>query len=273
MTAPDQRITGTTGARSHLAVTDLSKNFGELNVLDSLSVDFQPGSVTALLGPNGAGKTTALKCILGLVRPDSGDISVGTEEIEDSGHYRHTIGFMPQLPHFPAQLTGWELAEMLDDLRDFTGDPDEELIDAFDVREDMEKPFRTLSGGTRQKVNAALAFRYSAPIMILDEPTAGLDPVAAIALKQKVRARRDEGCTVVITSHNLGELESLAEHVVFLLDGRARFDGTVDELLHQTGRQTLEEAIAHLMLQRGCIGGDEAEMRSPPTLGLRMGVA
>jgi Cu-processing system ATP-binding protein len=162
---------------------------------------------------------------------------------------------------------------MLDDLRGFTGEPDEELIDAFDVREEMQKPFGTLSGGTRQKVNAALAFRYSAPIMILDEPTAGLDPVAAIALKEKVRARRDAGCTVVITSHNLGELESLAEHVVFLLDGRARFDGSIDELRDETGRRTLEEAIAHLMLQRGRLNGDGVGVPLRSGLGFRLGVA
>jgi len=271
MTAPERRFTRTTEA--HLSVHDLTKSFGDLTVLDSLSVDFQAGSVTALLGPNGTGKTTALKCILGLVRPDSGEITVGTEEVVDSGNYRHIVGFMPQLPRFPAQLTGWELAEMLDDLRGFTGQPDEELIDAFDVREDMQKPFGTLSGGTRQKVNAALAFRYSAPIMILDEPTAGLDPVAAIALKEKVRARRDAGCTVVITSHNLGELESLAEHVVFLLDGRARFDGSIDELRDETGRRTLEEAIAHLMLQRGRLNGDGVGVPLRSGLGFRLGVA
>ncbi len=266
-------VTSTPRAHS-LGVQGLSKTFGSLCVLDSLSLDFESGRITALLGPNGAGKTTLLKCVLGLVRPDAGTIVAGGAEIDASGAYRHDIGFMPQLPHFPAQLTGWELAAMLDDLRSFDGVPDEELIDAFDVRSEMEKPFRTLSGGTRQKVNAALAFRYRAPIMILDEPTAGLDPVAAMALKKKVRATRDAGSTVVVTSHNLGELEALAENVVFLLEGQARFTGTLEQLLHDTGRPNLEEAIADLMLGRGALFDDVAKSGTPRTSRcLQIGVA
>lgn len=232
-----------------LAVRGLSKTFGSLKVLDSLTIDFTPGHVTALLGPNGAGKTTLLKGILGLVRPDTGAVSVGGQDTSHSSDYRHSIGFMPQLPHFPGHMTGWELTAMLDDLRKFSGEPDEELIKAFAVGDEMKKRFDTLSGGTRQKVNAALAFRYSAPIMILDEPTAGLDPVASLALKKKVQAKRDSGATVIVTSHNLGELESLAESVVFLLDGHARFDGTIDRLLADTSQRTLEGAIAELMVQ------------------------
>ncbi len=273
MTAPAPRVTPRQEDRA-LGVRGLEKSFGALRVLDSLTLDFDPGRITALLGPNGAGKTTLLKCFLGLVRPDGGSITVGESEVDGSADYRHAIGFMPQLPHLPAQLTGWELAAMLDDLRDFDGEPDEELVDAFAIRAEMDKPFGTLSGGTRQRVNAALAFRYQAPIMILDEPTAGLDPVAALALKEKVRARREEGCTIVITSHNLGELESLAESVIFLLEGRARFSGTLEKLLEETGRSTLEEAIADLMLQGGA-GPTAAEppARGRPDLGLRLGVA
>jgi Cu-processing system ATP-binding protein len=274
MSATAQRDTAEPGDRGAFGVRALSKSFGTLQVLDSLSLDFEPGRITALLGPNGSGKTTLLKCLIGLVHPDVGTVLVGNNLVNGSGRHRHDIGFMPQLPHFPAQLTGWELASMLDDLRRFHGKADEDLVDAFEVREEMNKPFRTLSGGTRQKVNAALAFRYGAPIMILDEPTAGLDPVAAMALKEKVRARRNSGCTVLITSHNLGELESLAESVVFLLDGRARFDGTLEELLRDTERRTLEEAIAHLMLQRDSVP-EEAPLQSMERkdLSLRLGVA
>lgn len=255
-----------------VSVGSLSKKFGSLDVLKSLSLTFEPGRVTALLGPNGSGKTTLLKCLLGLVRPDRGSVRIGRTTANGTGEYRHHIGFMPQLPHFPSQLTGWELANMLDDLRNFEGDPDEELLDVFTLRPEMDKPFRTLSGGTRQKVNAALAFRYRTPIMILDEPTAGLDPVASMGLKEKVRATRDEGRTVIITSHNLGDLESLAEHVVFLLEGRARFTGSLPQLLRDTERSTLEEAIADLMLKRGPLfDGDERP--ETPTLRVEAGGA
>ncbi len=208
---------------------------------------FRSGAVTALLGPNGAGKTTLLKCVLGLVRPSEGDVLVEGEPIDPDGSYRHGIGYMPQLPNFPPHMTGLELARMLDDLRDFRGRPDEELIEALDLRAELGEPFRTLSGGTRQKVNAALAFRYRAPILILDEPTAGLDPVASLALKAGVRACRTEGRTVVVTSHNLGDLQTIADHVVFLHEGRVRYDGSLGDLLATTRRSTLQEAIADLM--------------------------
>jgi len=230
-----------------IGVRALTKTFGRQHVLDDLTVDFRPARVTALLGPNGAGKTTLLKCVLGLVRPTRGTVLLGGAELDAEGRYRHGIGFMPQLPHFPPRMSGWELAAMLDDLRGFSGDPDEGLIDAFDLRADMVKPFRTLSGGTGQKVNAALAFRYASPVLILDEPTAGLDPLASLALKRKIRTARDAGSTVVVTSHNLGDLEAVADDVVFLNEGRARFTGPLDELLAHTGRATLEEAIADLM--------------------------
>lgn len=230
-----------------LHVRALRKSFGDLQVLDGLTLEFGPGRVTALLGPNGAGKTTLLKCVLGLVHPDSGGVTVGDRDADDLGRYRADIGFMPQLPHFPSHMTGRELAAMLDDLRDFVGTPDEELVDAFELASDMDKPFRTLSGGTKQKVNAALAFRYPTPVLILDEPTAGLDPIASLALKEKIRDCREEGRTVVVTSHKLGDLQTLADDIVFLHEGRIRFHGTLRHLLQSTGRGTLEEAIADLM--------------------------
>lgn len=232
---------------SSLRIRSVSKAFGPLTVLDDLTLDFEAGRVTALLGPNGAGKTTLLKCVLGLVRADYGSVLVDQRAIDDQGRYRADIGFMPQLPRFPGHMTGRELASMLDQLRSFRGTPDEELVDAFDLERDLDKPFRTLSGGTRQKVNAALAFRYPTSILILDEPTAGLDPVASLALKEKVRRCRDEGRTLVITSHKLGDLQALADDVVFLHEGRARFAGPLEQLLETTGRSTLEEAIAGLM--------------------------
>ncbi|MDX1494102.1 MAG: ABC transporter ATP-binding protein [Longimicrobiales bacterium] len=236
---------------SALHVRSLSKTFGHITVLDGVDLDFEAGRVTALLGPNGAGKTTLLKSILGLVRPDAGTVRLGQREVDPRGSYRSEIGFMPQLPHFPGHMTGRQLADMLDDLRGFSGTPDETLIRDLELEGDMGKPFRHLSGGTRQKVNAALAFRYPTPFLILDEPTAGLDPVASLALKDKVRQCRDQGRTIVITSHKLGELQTLADDVVFLHEGAVRFTGALERLLSDSGCDTLEEAIAGLMLGRG----------------------
>jgi Cu-processing system ATP-binding protein len=251
-------------ARVELAVRGLTKRFGSRRVLDELDVSFTAGAVTALLGPNGAGKTTLLKSLLGLVRPTAGTVSIDGVPLDERGDARRLIGYMPQLPHLPPHMTARELTAMLDDLRDFDRDPDEDLVDSLELRSDLDQPFRSLSGGTRQKVNATLAFRYRAPVLILDEPTAGLDPAASLALKDKIGGCRAEGRTVIVTSHNLGDLEAIADAVVFLLDGRARFAGTLDALLDATGHATLEQAIAAITAE-GKAGPGSAGRRAAHT--------
>lgn len=227
----------------------IRKSFGPLEVLRSVELDIVPGRITAIVGPNGSGKTTLIKMLLGLVKPDSGRIAWDGHTLNGDWHYRSRVGYMPQIVRFPENLTGRELLEMITDLRGGEAAPDVELVDAFALEADLDKPFRTLSGGTRQKVNAAIAFRFRAELLILDEPTAGLDPVATRALKKKVRKERDNGRAVVITSHNLGELDALADDVAFLLDGRIRYRGTLDALKEETGETDLEGAIAQLMIR------------------------
>lgn len=232
-------------------MSGITKRFGGRLVLSDVDVCFRPGRVTAVLGPNGAGKTTLMKILLGLVRPDGGEIRIGDALVDGGAEYRRQIGYMPQLPRFPENLSGRELASMLDDLRGFTADPDRSLERALGLRNEMGKPFRTLSGGNRQKLNAALAFRYDSQVLVLDEPTAGLDPVSARILKERIRRERDEGRTVLLTSHDLAQLQVLADDVVFLLDGEVRFEGEVAGLLGVTGESELEGAIAALILGAG----------------------
>ena len=236
-------------APSPLRVHGARKRYGTLDVLRGVDLEPAAGRVTAVLGPNGAGKTTLLKIILGLVRADDGLVEVAGQPVAGDAQYRHGLGYMPQLPRFPGNLSARELTEMLDDLRGFTGDADEELLDAFSLHDELDKPFRTLSGGTRQKVNAALAFRYRPSVLVLDEPTASLDPVASRSLKEKVRRERDSGRTVLLTSHDLGQVQALADDVVFLLEGSVRFRGTLTRLLALTGHTDLEGAIATLMVE------------------------
>lgn len=231
-------------------MSGVTKRYAGRAVLSDVDVCFRPGRVTAVLGPNGAGKTTLMKTLLGLVHPDEGTLRMGDEVLTGSASYRRQVGYMPQLPRFPENLTGRELAAMLDDLRNFRGQPDERLVDELGLRGEMDKPFRTLSGGNRQKLNAALAFRYHAPVLVLDEPTAGLDPVAARVLKERIREERDAGGTVLLTSHDLGQLQALADDVVFLLDGEVRFEGELAQLSELTGEIELEAAIAALILGR-----------------------
>jgi len=234
-----------------IRIDGIRKRFGALDVLKGVNLTIERGRVTAIVGPNGSGKTTLIKMLLGLVKPDGGRILWDDQVLNGDCHYRARVGYMPQIVRFPENLSGRELLAMISDLRTGhrqEGGLDIELVEAFALEQDLDKPFRTLSGGTRQKVNAALAFRFRPELLILDEPTAGLDPVAARALKQKVRKERDAGRTVILTSHNMAELESLADDVTFLLEGGVRYRGTLDELKRVTAETDLEGAIARMMM-------------------------
>ncbi|RYD86877.1 MAG: ATP-binding cassette domain-containing protein, partial [Sphingobacteriales bacterium] len=127
---------------------------------------------------------------------------------------------------------------------------DNELVQAFGLDAMRGKSMRSLSGGTRQKVSAALAFLFDPPVLILDEPTAGLDPVASELLKDKIAKEKRKGKLVLITSHVLSDLEELTTHVVYLQDGSIRFSGTSAQLLHDTGADRLNRGIAHLMMRQ-----------------------
>jgi Cu-processing system ATP-binding protein len=166
--------------------------------------------------------------------------------------YRERLGYMPQLPRFPENLTGREVVRLLRDLRSDAMPEDDELFEAFDLAPELDKPVRTLSGGTRQKLNAAVAFMFRPPVLILDEPTAGLDPIASGELKAKILRARQAGATVILTSHVLSELEELVDDVVFLLEGRVEFEGSMRRLRESTGEPRLERAIACLM-RRGAL--------------------
>ena len=231
-----------------IAIRGLEKRFGRVDVLRGIDLDIQTGRITAIVGPNGAGKTTLIKTLLGLTRPDRGRLLLDGTPIGDDPHYRARIGYMPQIARFPENLSATDLLAMLIDLRGDAGTIDRELIDRFQLGPHMDKPLRTLSGGTRQKVNAVMAFLFEPDLLILDEPTSGLDPVASGILKDRILDARAAGKTVILTSHVMSELDELADDVVFLLEGQVRFSGSVHDLKLRTRQFTLERALAHLML-------------------------
>lgn len=224
----------------------LRKRYGALEALHDVSLAVRTGAVTALVGPNGSGKTTLIKIVLGLARADAGTFAVNGAVADAGGSYRRHIGYMPQAARFPENLRVRDVLDLVRALR--PDDPrDEELVTAFCLAAEMDKLVGTLSGGTRQKVNAAIAFLFRPSLLILDEPTAGLDPIASGILKDKIRQVRGEGRSVLITSHILTELEELADDVAFLCDGHLRFSGSVAALLARTGERRLEAAVAALM--------------------------
>lgn len=234
-----------------IEITGLSKRFGRQHVLRGIDLAVRPKCVTAIVGPNGAGKTTLIKTILGLARADEGQIRIEGTVVGDDPAYRSAIGYMPQIARFPENLTGAELIAMIADLRRApdAAPLDEDLRNQFELAGQLNKPLRVLSGGTRQKVNAVLAFLFRPALLILDEPSAGLDPVASGILKDKILRERAAGRTILIISHVMGEVDELADDVVFLLDGRVQFAGAAHDLKRETRQLSLERAIAQIMLQ------------------------
>lgn len=233
-----------------IEVRGVTKRYGRLPVLRGIDLDVRAGEVTAIVGPNGSGKTTLNRILLGLVRRDAGEIRIAGTPLDGSPEYRSQVGYMPQAARFPENLTARDVFAMMTEIRGGAPARDEELLETFNLGPILGTPLRVLSGGMRQRVNAALAFLFQPQLLLLDEPTAGLDPVSSSAFKDKILRTRDAGGTIVITSHVLSELEELADRIAFLLDGVVCFSGTQDELRSLTGQPTLERAIAGLMRAR-----------------------
>ncbi len=229
---------------------NISKSFGKLKALDSVSISCNSGECIALIGPNGSGKTTFIKSVLGLVVPDSGEILFNKKNITNDWKYRSQIGYMPQIGRYPDNMTIGQLIKMMKDIRKMDADnSDEELIHNFQLEKIFDKRMRTLSGGTRQKVSAALAFLFNPVVLILDEPTAGLDPVASEILKEKIIKEKQKGKLILITSHVLSELDDLISQLIYMQDGKLIVHKSIEELRTLTKEQKLSKAIAKLMIQ------------------------
>ncbi|MFN3664600.1 MAG: ABC transporter ATP-binding protein [Sediminibacterium sp.] len=234
-----------------IIATNVSKQFGKLKVLDNLSVTCNKGECIALIGPNGSGKTTFIKAILGMVICDSGFITFNGHNIKNNWQYRKQIGYMPQIGRYPDNMSIGQLVTMMKDIRSNNDNGfDEELLYAFGLDKILDKRMRTLSGGTRQKVSAVLAFLFNPQVIILDEPTAGLDPVAAEILKEKIIREKEKGKLVLITSHILSELDDMVTQIIYIQDGKLCFQQSVGELQKTTGQTRLSKVIATIMTQK-----------------------
>lgn len=227
-------------------ITNLHKKFGKLTVLDGLNLKISEGGIFAILGPNGSGKTTLIKSILGMVVPNKGDILFENKSVLGKWEYRNQINYLPQIANFPANLTVSELLKMVKNLRPKTA-VEKELITLFGLEPFLNKKLGNLSGGTKQKVNIVLTFMFDSPLIILDEPTTGLDPIALIHLKELLQKEKSKGKTILITTHIMSLVEEIADEIVFLLDGVIYFKGTVSALKDHTNDNDLEHAIANLI--------------------------
>jgi Cu-processing system ATP-binding protein len=236
-----------------ISINNLSKKFGKMIALEGVSISLNSGKAYGLIGPNGSGKTTLIKAILGLVIPTSGEILFEGVSIRNDWAYRRSIGYMPQIGRYPENMKIGDVIDMMKDIRSDDHNYDEELIDEFNLGKIYHKKMHTLSGGTRQKVSAALSFLFHAPVMILDEPTAGLDPVSAELLKEKILKEKQKGKLVIITSHILSDLDDLATDIIYLYDGRIEFNDTIVTLKADTGETKLGKAMAAFISQKDLI--------------------
>jgi Cu-processing system ATP-binding protein len=233
-----------------ISIESICKSFGQVTALDQISLELTKGKSYALIGPNGSGKTTLIKSILGLVVPTSGAIFFDTKNILNQWKYREKIGYMPQIGRYPDNIRIGQLIDMMKNIRTDTPKVDEDLIDAFKLCKMYDKPLHTLSGGTRQKVSASLAFLFHAPVLILDEPTAGLDPVSAEILKEKILHEKRMGKLVIITSHILSDLDELTSELVYMFEGKIQYNNTIEALKDETNETKLNKAIATLIRQK-----------------------
>jgi len=225
---------------------NIHKRFGKLTVLDGLDLDIKKGGIFAILGPNGSGKTTLIKCLLGMVIPNKGDITFEGKSVLKKWEYRNNLNYLPQIANFPPNLSVIELINMVKNLRPKSSN-EVALIQLFGLKSFLNKKLGNLSGGTKQKVNIVLTFMFNSDLIILDEPTTGLDPIALIHLKELILKEKNNGKTILITTHIMSVVEELANEIVFLLDGKIYFKGSIDALKKQTDNENLEYAIANLI--------------------------
>ena len=234
-----------------IKINALHKSFGNLKVLKGIDLRLDAhGSITAILGPNGSGKTTLIKCILGMVIPSAGQILFDEKPIKNNFRYRSNISYLPQIAKFPENLSARELITLIKSFRNQTSN-ESRLISLFDLESELDKRFAELSGGTKQKFNIVLALMYDNPVIIMDEPTTGLDPLSSTQFKKLLDELRQEGKIIVLTSHIMNFVEEIADEVIFILDGKIEFRDKPEAFLKETRSYNLESAIADILKKNG----------------------
>ena len=207
------------------------KRFGAHRAVDSLTLTIGRGEAVALLGPNGSGKTTSLKAAAGLLRPTAGGVYLGNPGRPASeATARRALSFLPQRVSFPGALTGRETVEFYRALRGMPPARVEEVLKFASLNGAGGRTVATYSGGMVQRLGLAVALLADAPILLLDEPTASLDPVGLCAFYGVVSRHRRDGKTILFTSHQMGDVERLADRIAVLVEGRLVADLSAREL-------------------------------------------
>ena len=232
-----------------IKIEELSKAYKKIKALQDINVSFEKGQSIAIIGPNESGKTTLIKCILGMVKPDQGTIQFKDQDIRAGRDYLKNIGYMPQIGRYPDRMRVGEVFQLMKALRKTKDQPqiDETLLKAFQLETLFNKPMYSLSGGTRQKVSASLAFLFSPQVLMLDEPTAGLDPLSSEILKNHIKAKQEEGKLILITSHILSDLEEICDYLLYLQEGHIKLFLPIAQIKAMTEERLLTKAITKML--------------------------
>lgn len=241
-------------------VRSVSKRYAEVVAVRELSFRVEPGETFALIGPNGAGKTTTLKMLLGLVRPDRGTIALGPDRLPPSRpRARALLGYVPQSVEFPPGRTVSEVLVFFSDLRGLPREAVRRALSRTGLEPLATRRASELSGGYTQRLSLAQALLGDPALLVLDEPTASLDPEATWEFRNLVHSLQQEGRTILLCSHLLAEVERVAHRVLILVDGRAAAVESLEALRKrqvELGQSTLEEAFLEV------VRGSEAARRA-----------
>ncbi len=234
-------------------IKNVTKSYakGSVKAVDDISLEVKNGEIFGFIGPNGAGKTTTIKMITGILKPDTGSITIGGKDIQtDSVEAKRQIGFVPDSHELYDRLTGMEYIKFISDVY---GVPEaqrkantEKYLAMFGLEDSSEELIKTYSHGMKQKITLISALVHEPPLWILDEPMTGLDPKASFALKEEMRSHCDRGNTVFFSTHVLEVAERICDRIGIIDDGKLIAVGTIEELRKGEKGTTLENIFFKL---------------------------
>ncbi|MFT5521079.1 MAG: Cu-processing system ATP-binding protein [Enterobacterales bacterium] len=237
-------------------LNNIQKSFGELKILNGLNLHVKTGQVLGLFGHNGAGKTTTMKMILGLLKPTSGEIKVfgQTPFLSTFNHHRYQLGFLPENVSFYQQLSGMEVLQFFAKLKKVSKNRCIELMKQVGLWDAHQRKVKTYSKGMKQRLGLAQALLTQPSLLLLDEPTVGLDPIATQEFYSIIDALKLQGCSIILCSHILAGLESHIDKAAILSNGDLKAFGSINELRANTPLETS-------LIFKGCFDMDELTMK------------